>query len=183
VRPAAAAVLLLLVGCSGQGAPDRAAPTTTAPGPVEGASLALASPPLREGAWPVEHTCDGENTAPPLEWSGVPEGTAELVLLLQDPDAPGGTFTHWVVFGIPPEDGSTAAGQTPAGGLEGTNSLGETGYGGPCPPEGQEHRYIFSLFAMAEPTGLQQAASLDQVDQAVSVRPLAGVQLAASYGR
>lgn len=176
-----APLLVLLVAC--QQAPESADPQPTAPGPVEGPSLALASHVLREGTWPVEHTCDGQDTPPPLEWAGVPEGGAELVLLLQDPDAPGGTFTHWVVFGIPPEDGATVAGETPAGGEEGTNSFGEAGYGGPCPPEGQEHRYIFSLFAMGEPTGLEQGASLDDVDTAVSVRPLAGVQLAASYGR
>jgi Raf kinase inhibitor-like YbhB/YbcL family protein len=145
--------------------------------------MILTSTALAEGTWPVEHTCDGANTSPPLEWSGVPDGAAELMLLLQDPDAPGGTFTHWTVFGITPRDGSVAAGAVPPGGTEGTNSFGENAYGGPCPPEGQTHQYVFSLYALAEPSGLGAGASVEDVDVALGDAPLAGVQLTASYGR
>src|SRR4029077_7015381 len=81
---------------------------------------------------PARYTCAGEGDAPPLAWSGVPGGAHELGLLMEDPDAPGGTFVHWILAGIPP----TSTGTPVAGADAGTNSFGKDGYGGPCPPQG-----------------------------------------------
>jgi Raf kinase inhibitor-like YbhB/YbcL family protein len=98
---------------------------------------------------PVQFTCDGDNVSPPLSWSGVPEGATELRVSVTDPDAPSGTFTHWLVTGIDPSSTDVGQGMVPAGGTEQTNSFGETGYGGPCPPRGKgPHRYVFTVQAL-----------------------------------
>ena len=98
---------------------------------------------------PIEFTCDGDNVSPPLSWSGVPEEAAALRVSLRDPDAPLGTFTHWSVGGIDPSSSGAGRGTVPAGGTEERNSFGETGYGGPCPPHGDDpHRYIFAVEAL-----------------------------------
>ena len=98
---------------------------------------------------PVRFTCDGDDVSPPLDWSGVPEGTAELRLTLTDPDAPGGTFTHWSVAGIDPSSSGVGEGSLPAGGTEQRNDFGSAAYGGPCPPRGRgPHRYVFTIDAL-----------------------------------
>ena len=108
------------------------------------------------GAIPSRHTCEGTDTSPPLAWSGVPEGTRSLALVVDDPDAPDPAkpkrvYVHWVLHDIPPTatalpEGVTEA-QLPAGTREGRNDWGRTGYGGPCPPIGR-HRYFFKLYAL-----------------------------------
>lgn len=111
--------------------------------------LKIESPVFSEGdAVPGRFTCEGDNVSPPLSWSGVPEGTAALRLSLTDPDAPRGTFTHWLVTGIDASSSDVGRGAVPAGGTEERNSFGETGYGGPCPPPGTPHRYVFTLEAL-----------------------------------
>lgn len=128
----------------------------------------LGSPAFEEGApIPQTYSCDGEDVSPPLEWSGVPEGAAELVLTLLDPDAPDGVFTHWTVFAIDPSSTGAPEGAAPEGSLEGSNDVGETGYAGPCPPEGESHRYVFTLAALPEASGLAEGASPADVDAAV----------------
>jgi hypothetical protein len=113
----------------------------------------LTSPAFLNGAViPALYTCDGENTSPQLDWQGAPPGTASLALVCDDPDAPGGTWTHWVVFNIPASSESLpeAVPWTPVlddGSVQGLNSWGETGWGGPCPPSGT-HRYVFRLYAL-----------------------------------
>ncbi len=96
---------------------------------------------------PAKYTCTGQNVSPPLEWKGVPQNAKSLSLTVDDPDAPGGHFTHWQVTQIPP----SATGIPEGGhvGVEGTNGFGNRGYGGPCPPSG-EHRYVFTLVALDE---------------------------------
>jgi Raf kinase inhibitor-like YbhB/YbcL family protein len=130
--------------------------------------LELDSSALSDGETvPVRFTCDGDNISPPLGWSGVPEGATELRLGLTDPDAPSGTFTHWLVDGIDPSSSGVDEGGVPAGGTEGTNSFGEKGYGGPCPPRGGgPHRYVFTVEA---------------IDAAGDV--LATAELTTTYGR
>ena len=100
---------------------------------------------------PKRYTCDGENVSPPLAWSGTPAGTKSFVLIVDDPDAPGGTFTHWIVFNLPPTTKSLPEGVKPsglpAGAGEGVNGFGKADYGGPCPPSGR-HRYVHQLFAL-----------------------------------
>lgn len=110
---------------------------------------------------PIEFTCDGDDVSPPLGWSGVPEGATELRISLRDPDAPSGTFTHWLVSGIDPSSSDVGQGMAPAGGTVETNSFGERAYGGPCPPPGDDpHRYIFTVEALDASGGVLASAQL-----------------------
>ena len=98
---------------------------------------------------PVRFTCEGDGVSPPLAWSDVPEGAAELRLSVMDPDAPGGTFTHWLVTGIDPTASGVAEGGVPDGGTEHANGFGDPRYGGPCPPPRPgAHRYVFAIEAL-----------------------------------
>jgi Raf kinase inhibitor-like YbhB/YbcL family protein len=130
--------------------------------------LEIRSSALAEGdTVPVRFTCDGDGVSPPLSWSGVPEDSAELRISVRDPDAPRGTFTHWLVNGIDPSSSGVDEGAVPAGGKVETNSFGEKGYGGPCPPRGGgPHRYVFTVEA---------------IDAAGDV--LATAELTTTYGR
>jgi Raf kinase inhibitor-like YbhB/YbcL family protein len=111
--------------------------------------IQIESPALSEGAaMPTRFTCDGENVSPPLRWSGVPEDATELRISLTDPDAPRGTFTHWLVTGVDPATSKVEEGTVPVDGTEGRNDFGDTGYGGPCPPAGAPHRYVFTVEAL-----------------------------------
>lgn len=106
---------------------------------------------------PRAYTCSGRGISPPLQWSGVPNGTREQVLLMRDIDAPGGNFVHWVVAGIPAGTDSVAAGHVPRGGVQGANSAGGVGYTPPCPPHGdRRHRYLITILALARRTALQR---------------------------
>src|SRR5947209_3810855 len=115
-------------------------------------AMDLTSPAFREGdKIPVKYTCDGENISPPLGWTGVPAGTQSLALMVDDPDAPSGTFVHWAIRGIPPtvdrlEENASKAG-LPSGAKEGRNGAGRVGWFGPCPPSGTHH-YVFHLYAV-----------------------------------
>ncbi len=100
------------------------------------------------GYIPSDYTCDGLNTSPQLTISGTPAGAQSLALIVDDPDAPAGTFIHWVVWNIPPQTiGLPQGGPVPFGSVEGKTSFGENSYGGPCPPSGT-HRYFFKIFAL-----------------------------------
>lgn len=120
-------------------------------------SLTLTSPAFdHEDEIPARYTCEGEDISPPLQWSGVPEGTQSLALIVDDPDAPDPlfpvmTWVHWVLYDIPPTASGlpegVSASELPAGTLEGLNDWKRTGYGGPCPPRGR-HRYFFKLYAL-----------------------------------
>jgi Raf kinase inhibitor-like YbhB/YbcL family protein len=111
--------------------------------------IQIESPALSEGAaMPTRFTCDGENVSPPLRWSGVPEDATKLRISLTDPDAPHGTFTHWLVTGVDPAASKVEEGTVPVDGTEGRNDFGDTGYGGPCPPAGAPHRYVFTVEAL-----------------------------------
>ena len=169
VTRAAALLLLALSACTRTTDP-------TVPEPPS-ATFELTSESITNGlAIPVRHTCDAPgNISPQLSWTGVPAEAAELVLLVKDIDAPGGTFFHWVVAGIDPADGGVTEGQVP--GDELPNDLGTASYGGPCPPSGS-HRYFFTLYAVREPidtTGLD-AASLEEaaLDGAIAIAEISG---------
>jgi Raf kinase inhibitor-like YbhB/YbcL family protein len=100
---------------------------------------------------PVRFTCKGDDLSPPLAWSDVPEGTTELRVSLTDPDAPGGTFVHWLVTGIDPSSAGVGQGAVPPGGTQHENGFGEANYRGPCPPPGDSpHRYVFTVEALDE---------------------------------
>jgi Raf kinase inhibitor-like YbhB/YbcL family protein len=117
---------------------------------------------------PSRYAHDHENVSPPLRWSDVPESTTELVLLCEDPDAPAGSFLHWLVTGIDPAAEGVSEGETPPGGREWANGFGEQGWGGPQPPVGDHaHHYVFHLYALADPIRLPAKPSADDVHRQV----------------
>ncbi|MEJ2166694.1 MAG: YbhB/YbcL family Raf kinase inhibitor-like protein [Desulfobacterales bacterium] len=139
------------------------------------------------GMIPRQYTCDGPDISPELSWEGVPEGTRSLALICDDPDAPAGTWVHWVLFnipagekGLPAEIASKAA--LSNGSLQGTNDFGRLGYGGPCPPRGT-HRYYFKLYALDIVLPLNAGAKKAQVEAAMAGHILAQVQLMGKYKR
>jgi Raf kinase inhibitor-like YbhB/YbcL family protein len=145
---------LVLAACSQDQAGSLAAGTR--------ASLRVTSPAFQDrGQVPVDHTCDGAETSPPLAWSGDAGDGLVWALVVDDPDAPDTTYVHWVVLDIPLSEHDVDGGMVPAGGVEVENSSGGTSYVGPCPPEGR-HRYRFTVYALAEPAGLPEAAPLDE---------------------
>lgn len=148
-------------------------------------TIELTSPAFTDGATvPDRHTRLGGNVSPPLQWAGVPDGTVELALLVEDPDAPSGTFTHWLVWGIDPEVERLDEGEAPPGAVEGSNDFGEDGYDGPQPPEGDPpHRYVFTLLALSEALELPSDASGDELREAVQGRELDRGQLVGRYAR
>jgi len=102
---------------------------------------------------PVKHTCEGENISPPLKWDEAPKNTVTYAFIMEDPDDTDGTFTHWIVYNIPGninelERTGPAEKKLENGAIQGKNDFGKTGYGGPCPPKGEEHRYFFRIFAL-----------------------------------
>ncbi len=137
----------------------------------------------RGGAIPKKHTCDGADVSPALAWSGTPEATKELALLCEDPDAPGGTFIHWVAWDIPAGGGRLAEGASGPPLKGGTNGFGSRGYRGPCPPRGKPHRYFFHLFALDAPLRLAPGASADELRRAMKGHILGEAELLGTYGR
>ena len=102
---------------------------------------------------PVTHTCDGNDVSPPLQWDGEPKETVSFALIMEDPDSPGGTFTHWILYNLPAdchrlEKIANIQKNLVNGGIQAKNDFGKTGYKGPCPPEGKTHRYFFRIFAL-----------------------------------
>ena len=114
----------------------------------------LTSTAFEQGASiPTKHSCKGDDTSPPLRWDEVPGGTASFALILEDPDAPNGTFCHWIIYNLPADCRELEAiipiqKNLDNGAIQGQNDFGKIGYGGPCPPQGEEHRYFFRLFAL-----------------------------------
>ena len=117
---------------------------------------------------PARFSRDGENVSPPLEWSGLPDEAVELALICEDPDAPRGTFVHWLVGGIAPMDAALDVGQTPEGSVVGRNDFGNTGWDGPQPPPGAAHRYYFRLYALNAPANLRSGFDADQLRRAAA---------------
>lgn len=137
---------------------------------------------------PDLHARDGSDASPPLSWSDLPEDTKSLALIVEDPDAPRGPFTHWVIWDIPitnsglPENVSHA-GDFTDGTRQGDNDFGESGYGGPRPPKGETHRYVFKLFAIDERLELEEGATKDQLLEAMRGHVLDQAELVGCYGR
>jgi Raf kinase inhibitor-like YbhB/YbcL family protein len=133
---------------------------------------------------PARHAKDHDNLSPALEWSGVPQEAVELAVLCEDPDAPRGTFTHWVLAALQPTVTGLAEGESPAAAVEGRNDFGEEGYGGPLPPVGHGlHRYVFRVFATSAPLGLVAGASADDLRRALAGKELASGTLVGTYQR
>ena len=137
---------------------------------------------------PTQYTCSGQDISPALNWSGVPEGTQSFALIVDDPDAPGGTFTHWVIFNIPADtielgEAIPTSSELPSGALQGRNSFGRIGYDGPCPPPGTPHHYHFVLYALGRALDLPAGASNVQVLNAMQDHILAQAELVGIYKR
>lgn len=149
------------------------------------AGLMLRSEAFADHAFiPERYALDGDNTSPPLEWDAPPEGTAEFALLCEDPDAPGGPFTHWVVTAVPASARAVREGKLPREAVPGRNDFGELGWSGPRPPVGDEaHRYFFRLYALDRPLGLQEGAIGAELRAAVAPCCLARGTLIGLFGR
>jgi Raf kinase inhibitor-like YbhB/YbcL family protein len=132
-------------------------------------------------AIPRRYTCDGEDVSPPLAWTDVPQEAPALALLVDDPDAPGGSFTHWLAWGLEPDAGGLREGERPP--FEGRNDFGTIGYRGPCPPPGRLHRYVFELYALSAHPTLAPGAGRKAFAQAVAIRTLAAARLVGTYRR
>jgi Raf kinase inhibitor-like YbhB/YbcL family protein len=137
------------------------------------------------GDIPEVHSCDGANQSPPLTWSDVPDDAAELALVVADPDAPGGVFHHWVVTGIPPAAKGFPAGGLPEGAVEAQGSSENATWIGPCPPEGDEHRYVFTLYPLRERLRLAAGTPLREALSAIDAARIKGedAELEGRFGR
>jgi Raf kinase inhibitor-like YbhB/YbcL family protein len=140
------------------------------------------------GAIPTQFTCSGDNKSPFLSWTQPPSGTKSFVLIVDDPDAPGGTWVHWVVYNLPAAARQLSehvpAGQMIAGGGEqGSNDFPMNGYGGPCPPPGKRHHYYFRLYALDTTIPLPAAVHRQEVDLAMKGHILAQAELMGTFGR
>jgi len=133
------------------------------------------------GNIPSKFTCDVSDTSPPLQIAGIPSNAKALVLIADDPDAPGGLFTHWLVWNIPPQTILIAEGSAPKG-VQGANDFGKSGYRGPCPPPGT-HRYSFKIFALDRELELRSGAKRSQVDAAMKGHVIAQGELIGRYAR
>ena len=140
---------------------------------------------VNQSTIPILYTCDGKDISPPLEWTHVPDKTQALALILSDPDAPGGTFYHWVVYNIPQTATSLPQGtQTlPAGSVAGKNSWNKAQYNGPCPPKGSTHTYWFSLYALSSNLALPAGADAKEVLNAMQNHIVGKAELSAVYSR
>ncbi len=168
-------LLFFVAGCIGQKTPEEELPPTEV---IK--ELTITSPAFQnDGYISSKYTCDGENINSPLEIEGIPEGTESLVLIVDDPDAPRGTFNHWVVWNISPTN-TIKEGTIP--GTEGINGFGSRGYSGPCPPSGT-HRYIFRVYALDSRIDLDSGAKKIEVEEAIKDHILAQGELIGLYSR
>jgi Raf kinase inhibitor-like YbhB/YbcL family protein len=169
---------LLVAGCGGGQKASSSLPAAPS-------GLRLASPAFPAGGRiPRRFTCDGADLSPPLRIGGVPARARELALVLEDPDAPGGTFVHWVVVHLPPDTRSLATGQMPPSAVATLNSFGKSGYGGPCPPRGaRPHRYVFAVYALARRIVADRRSAPDRVLSAIRGAAVSQGRVTARYGR
>lgn len=153
---------------------------------------------LTSSAWadgqaiPPTYTCDGEDMSPPLKIGNLPTGTKSLALVVDDPDAPAGSFIHWLVWNIRPNEGEIMEGKIPSRASAGTNSFGRVGYGGPCPPDRTvvragppegEHRYLFKLIALDTELDLPVSTTIKEFNQAVAGHIIEETILTGTYRR
>lgn len=162
----------------------------TATLPASTTNFTIASPAFHsQQPIPIQYTCEGSDSAPPLAWSGVPEGTRSLALIVDDPDAPDPrapqrVWVHWVLYNLPADAAGLAEGVRssglPAGTLEGKNDWGRTGYGGPCPPIGR-HRYFFKLYALNDVLPDLKQPTKAQLERAMEGKIIARTELVGTY--
>lgn len=152
-------------------------------------SLRISSPAFgHEDTIPQKYTCKGDDLSPPLGWEGVPEGTESLVIICDDPDAPGGVFDHWLLFNIPPNKGGLPEGVSKDDELEdgsrhGRNGFGRNDYGGPCPPPGKPHRYFFKLYALDKRLPAEAGADKDLLQNEMEGHVLDSAEMIGMFSR
>jgi Raf kinase inhibitor-like YbhB/YbcL family protein len=153
-------------------------------------NIPIASDAFREGeAIPTKYTCDGNDISPALRWSDIPPSTKSFALICEDPDAPSGTFTHWVLYNLPPTavelpEGVSAEARLANGAIQGLNDFKRIGYGGPCPPPNdRSHRYFFRLYALDTELQLQAGAHREDIVLAMEGHVLATGHLMGTYRR
>ena len=166
----ALAALFLCGGCKSAGG-EPSAPAGKA---IETLAVTSQSFPSN-GEIPVDSTCDGANKSPALTWSAPPEGTQSFAVVVEDPEAPGGTFTHWIVYGIGASARTLPEGVDPStiGGASGLNDFKRPGYGGPCPPSLELHHYYFRVYALNAALGARLEPNRDAIDAAMTGHVLA----------
>lgn len=156
-------------------------------------AMKLSSPAFEDGgSVPRVHTCDGDDLSPPLEWTGAPKGTRSFALILDDPDAPPGTWVHWVLYDLPgdlrslpegvPEEATLTSGAR-HGQCWGVDRFSRIGYHGPCPPPGKPHRYVFRIFALDTRLDLPARATKAELEAAMRGHVLEQATLTGRYGR
>ena len=144
-------------------------------------SISITSPAFQSGGdIPAKFTCNGANISPELQISGVADEAKSLILIVDDPDAPRGLFTHWIAWNIDPKTTRVAENSAPAGAVQGTNDFGKRNYDGPCPPSGT-HRYFFKIFALDTKLDLKASARRAELDAAMRGHVLAQGELMARY--
>jgi Raf kinase inhibitor-like YbhB/YbcL family protein len=175
-RPALAAATLVAALATAACHHEPAEPAASAPATITVTSEAFpAGSPI-----PTPYTCRGANTSPPLHWTGIPDRATVLALVVDDPDAPHGTYRHWIVVDIPAGTAGAGAGQPPAGGRQLPNSAGHARYDGPCPPSGTHH-YRFTVYALSHALDLPDGAGLDRSLPAIDAATLARGQLTGTF--
>ena len=185
IRHMAALALVAVTACGGGDSREVAGIAAA----VDAGSFKLTTRAFVDGGRiPARYTCDGDDRSIPLSWSGAPDGTRSFALLFDDPDAPGGTFKHWIIFDIPPTTLELSESIDNAQRVVGTaiqlkNDFGGRGYGGPCPPEGETHTYRLFLFAMDTRIQVPASSSQGLVLDAIEEHALARAGLSATYDR
>lgn len=194
---AVVAAAVLIAGCGGGAAPAGSTPGASSPSvpsrPVGSAAEGSSPAPVTAitvtssafpdgGRIPARFTCDGPGTAPPLAWSGAPASARSLAVVVQDPDAPGGTYTHWVVAGLPPSATSLDGSDLPSGAVQAITSAGRPGYAPPCPPSGT-HRYRFTVLALTVAEPFADGAATPDALTAIGKADIASGTLVGRYSR
>jgi len=179
-------LMIFAVACTKQPAASTQNPPTTQTPSATTAAIKLTSSAFTEGqSIPRQYSCNGINISPSLEWSGIPKSAKTLAIITDDPDAPAGTWVHWVVYNLPADtmgmiENVPATEDLKGGGLQGKNDFEKIGYGGPCPPSGT-HRYFFKLYALDNELPLKAGATKAEVEKAMDGHIQAQAQLMGTY--
>jgi len=180
--------MLVVAGCATRPGVSAQNSASTSTPPTTAGSIKLTSTAFKEGELiPRQYTCDGVNVSPSLEWSGVPKTARTLVIIADDPDAPSGTWVHWVLYNLPADnigmvENLPATDELRAGGFQGKNDFGKIGYGGPCPPSGTHH-YFFKIYALDSELSLKAGATKAEVEKSMGGHVVSQGQLMGMYRR
>lgn len=188
----AGAALLLACGSARSGSPAGPGGASDRQSQQQGGramAFALSTTAFADGgAIPIRYTCDAADLSPALSWKDVPQGTRTLALIADDPDAPAGTWTHWILWNIPPQASILPEGVPPVetldnGARQGRNDFRRLGYGGPCPPPGKPHRYFFKLYALNARLDLKPGAARGELEEAMKGHIVAQAVWIGTYKR